>query len=125
VPACGVGLKCLPEDDGFVQGGWGVSCTQCPYSASLATPVSTSSSNTMTILFVVFLLLFLASTAALVWTYYKMKQSGVTSPIPLPAGAQRWWNSNTEHAVGLGEGLTKGSTASDETYNQLSIRDQM
>ena len=128
VPSCGVGLKCLPnEDDTFMQGGWGVSCAACPYSASAVGPAAPAAvSNTMTILFVVFLLLFLATMAALVYTYYKMRANGVSSPIPLPAGAQRWWNSNTGAQVGgLDEGLSKATTSSDDTYSQLSIRDQM
>ena len=127
VPSCGVGLKCLPNegDETFRQGGWGVSCAACPYTASVdgATPAPTAS-NIMTILFVVFLLLFLATISALIYTYYKMRQSGVTSPIPLPAGAQRWWNNNQETA-GLNEGLHKAGTTSEDTYSQLSIRDQM
>ena len=122
VPACGVGLKCIPGETGFMQGGWGVSCDACPYSAG--SMPTTTATNIMTILFVVFLLLFLATISALIYTYYKMRQSGVTSPIPLPAGAQRWWNSNQETG-GLNEGLHgKGATAED-TYSQLSIRDQM
>ena len=125
VPSCGVGLKCLPNegDATFMQGGWGVSCTACPYTASAVSTSAAAANNTMTILFVVFMLLFLLVTAMLIYTYYKMRQSGVTSPIPLPAGAQRWWNGNNQGA--LGEGLTKGSTDSADTYNQLSIRDQM
>ena len=124
VPSCGVGLMCLPnEDETFMQGGWGVSCAACPYTASATAATVPSTNNTMTILFVVFLLLFLLVTALLIFTYYKMKQSGVSSPIPLPAGAQRWWNGNTDQG-GLGEGLSKNTDGSD-TYNPLSIRDQM
>jgi len=125
VPKCGVGLKCLPDDPGFAQGLWGVSCESCPYEASLAPSSSSSgSSNTMTILFVVFLLLFLATLAALVFTYYKLHGSGVSSPIPLPSTAQRWWNGKSSE--GLAEELNKAPRTSDETmYNQLSIRDQM
>ena len=83
VPSCGVGLKCLPEDSGFASGGWGVSCDACLYSASMGSAASSSNAmQVMTILFVVFLLLFLAVTAALVYTYYRMRASGVSSPIP-------------------------------------------
>ena len=127
VPSCGVGLKCLPDDPNFMQGGWGVSCDACPYTVTVsngATPSSSlSMAQVMTILFVVFLLLFLLTLAALVFSYWKLRGSGVSSPIPLPAGAQRWWNSNTETA-GLSEGLSK-DTAPSDTYSQLSIRDQM
>lgn len=49
VPSCGVGLKCLPEDEGFMQGGWGVSCAACPYKVDLSNTSPSTQSNTMTI----------------------------------------------------------------------------
>ena len=126
VPPCGVGLRCLPMgDESFTQGVWGVSCSACQWSPTAPSSAASAASNTMTILFVVFLLLTIALSAALGYLVYRMRQSDVSSPIPLPAGAERWWNDKSSE--GLSEGLNKGDTASeaDTMYNPLTIRDQM
>ena len=125
VPQCGVGLACLPDDPDFVNGLWGVSCAACPFQASLVPSSPSSGTNVMTIMFVVFLLLFLASTALLVFTCYKMRGSGVSSPIPLPSSAQRWWTG--KEGEGMSEGLNKATHSDDTTaqYSHLSIRDQL
>ena len=126
VPPCGVGLHCMPTDDNFYQGVWGVSCNACPWQP-LATPATSTTAMTMTYLFVAFLLATIALAAALGYLLYRMRQSGVSSPIPLPASAQRWWSDKQGGGDGLSEGLNKGATASDADtmYNPLTIRDQM
>ena len=124
VPPCGVGLRCLPADDGFYQGVWGVSCTACSWNPT-ETAAATKASMTMTYLFVAFLLATIALAAILGYLIYRMRQSGASSPIPLPASAQRWW-SDKQSSDGLSEGLNKGTASDADTmYNPLTIRDQM
>lgn len=125
VPPCGVGLRCMPTDNNFVQAVWGVSCDACSWNptTALQTPAA---SMTMTYLFVGFLLASIALAAALGYLIYRMRQTGASSPIPLPASAQRWWNEK-QGGAGLSDSLNKGNTASegDSMYNPLTIRDQM
>ena len=126
VPPCGVGLRCMPNEETFYQGVWGVACDACPWNPNVSGSTTPAASMTMTYLFVAFLLISIVLAGALGFLIYRMRQSGVSSPIPLPASAQRWW-SDKQAADGLSEGLNKGSTSSeaDSMYNPLTIRDQM
>jgi len=135
LPSCGAGLKCWPNgDENFKAGLWGVSCSACPFASTLpdAVPLTTtnttatSTNNLATVFLFIFLALFLITALLLAYTYHQLRASGVSSPIPLPASAQRWWNKNQPNTAALHQPLgdTK-DTAADSLYNPLTIRDAM
>jgi len=116
IPSCGAGLRCKPGDTTTLvsSDGTNVYCNACPYNFG-------ASSQTLVVgMLVVFLLAFLATASLLGFTFYKLRQSGAASPIPLPGAAQRWWNKSTAGSVG---GST--DTAAAELYQPLRIRDQV
>jgi hypothetical protein len=121
IPDCGAGLKCLPNQGNTLVAtdGSGVYCDACPYKfASQA-----AAQNLLVGFLIVFVILFLLAVAALGYTYYKLRNAGVTSPIPLPASAQRWWSKTGPTAAGSTDG---GATANgDGLYQPLRIRDQV
>jgi len=137
IPSCGPGLRCWPTDNNFQQGLWGVSCDACPFASTLPgvsptpspTP-SSSSSSTMSpalIGLLVFLGLFLVTLLALLYTYYRLRATGISSPIPLPSSAERWWNKGSANTGAGSIGLvdTQQKDTSDALYNPLTIRDAL
>jgi len=120
IPSCGTGLTCLPNSGNtlIAADGTGVYCDLCPY-PSTAPAVAT---NIVIVFLIVFVVLFILSTGGLVFTFYKLRSSGVPSPIPLPATAQRWWNKQTTGPLASSD---TDRTATGDGYQALRIRDQL
>jgi len=121
IPSCGTGLRCLPNQGNTLvaSDGSGVYCDACPYTFSS----SKAATTTITAFLAVFVVLFVLASGGLVYTYYKLRSAGVSSPIPLPASAQRWWNKTT--TTGSGASADGGTQNGDGLYQPLRIRDQV
>jgi len=124
IPDCGVGLKCWPSDKGTMMATdrSGVYCNACPYNYG---STSTAASSTTVVAFlVVFIIAFLIALLLLGYTYYKLREGGAASPIPLPGMAQRWWNKSTTGGA-IGSTDPSSTANGDGLYQPLRIRDQV
>ena len=113
-PACGVGLRCFPSADTVVAAdGSYVSCAACPH--PLAQSASGSSSATTLqwqVLVGLFVLLFVVTLLSLVFVLLKVRSSGGSAPIALPASLNSWWaKGSTTGPSLLGEGGTSAETS--------------
>ena len=122
-PSCGLGLTCLPNATSTLVAadGKAVYCDDCPY--NFGTPASVQVALAFLIVFAVMTVLV---SVALCYTFYRLRAAGLQSPIPLPAGAQRWWDQKGSAgllAAGETDSAAAGAAGGD-TYKPLRVRDQ-